>query len=358
MVLGNTKWLALPSRAGAEYSARLKALGDEAARLGIGLVPMVTNFGDGAALLYHEPALAEGMPVRDALFVVRGRQAELQPDPPLELRNPGFEVTDDGRPAGWTDEPGVTPCEATVDRAVRREGAASVRFDEPGARDPQGRARLVQEITLIPFRQYRLSVWIKSEGLNAPDAVTAALWTGARHLHYRSLGVKPTQDWTRHEAVFNSQHSGRVLVRLGLDAGGKQGRLWYDNLRMEEIGLLNVVRREGCPVTMRGEDGTVYAEGRDYERIEDPRLGRLHAYGEYSFTHAPPPTRLAAKSRLRDGQRLRVSFYHAPAVYGSQVSICLSEPRAYEMFGQPARGPEPTVLRREGFFAAHHGRRV
>jgi hypothetical protein len=109
VVFANTKWLALPSRAGAEYSARLKALGDEAARLGIGLVPMVTNFGDGAALLFHEPALAEGLPVRDALFVVRGRQAELQPDPPLELRNPGFEATDNGRPAGWTDEPGVTP---------------------------------------------------------------------------------------------------------------------------------------------------------------------------------------------------------------------------------------------------------
>jgi hypothetical protein len=124
VVLANTKWLALPGRAGAEYPARLKALGDEAARLGIGLVPMVTNFGDGAAL-------AEGLPVRDVLFVVRGRQAELQPDPPLELRNPGFEATDDGRPAGWTDEPGVTPCEATVDRAVRREGAVSVRFDKP-----------------------------------------------------------------------------------------------------------------------------------------------------------------------------------------------------------------------------------
>ena len=76
VVLANTKWLALPRRAGAEYSARLKALGDEAAQLGIGLVPMVTNFGDGAALLFHEPALAEGLPVRDALFVVRGRQAE------------------------------------------------------------------------------------------------------------------------------------------------------------------------------------------------------------------------------------------------------------------------------------------
>jgi hypothetical protein len=54
-------------------------------------------------------------------------------------------------------------------------------------------------VTLIPFRQYRISVWIKSEDLNAPDSVSAALWTGSRHLHYRSLGVKPTQDWTWHD---------------------------------------------------------------------------------------------------------------------------------------------------------------
>ena len=113
---------------------------------------------------------------------------------------------------------------------------------------------------------------------------------------------------------------------------------------MEGIGLLNVIRRAGCPVTVRGEDGTVYAEGRDYEWIEGPRLGRLHAYGEYSFTHAPPPIRLTAESRLREGQRLRVSFYHAAAVYGSQVSICLSAPRAYEVFGQhPSRHRDGVV---------------
>ena len=55
-------------------------------------------------------------------------------------------------------------------------------------------------------------------------------------------------------------------------ASGKEGKLWWDDLRIEEIGLVNVLRRPGCPVTVRGENGTTYEEGRDYEKIVDPLL--------------------------------------------------------------------------------------
>jgi len=110
--------------------------------------------------------------------------------------------------------------------------------------------------------------------------------------------------------------------------------VWFDDLAVEEIGLLNVLRRPGCPLTVCGKDGTVYEEGRDFAPVRDPRLGRLHPWGGYSFTHEPPALRLAPNSRIVDGQRLRVSFHHAAAVYRGQVSICLSCPRAYELFEQ------------------------
>ena len=53
---------------------------------------------------------------------------------------------------------------------------------------------------------------------------------------------------------------------------------------IEEIGLVNVLRRPGCPVTVRGENGTIYEEGRDYEKIVDPQLHPWIAY------HDPPPS--------------------------------------------------------------------
>jgi hypothetical protein len=75
VVLGNSKWLALPSAWGEDYQRRLRDIGKEARKLGLELIPYVTNFGSGGSLLSHDPHLAEGMPVRDALFVVQGREA-------------------------------------------------------------------------------------------------------------------------------------------------------------------------------------------------------------------------------------------------------------------------------------------
>jgi hypothetical protein len=348
VVLANSKWLAMPKAWGSAYVRRLRAVGDEARRLGIGLVPYVTNFGDGDSLLSHEPNLTEGMPVRGALFVVSGREAHAKGDPPLRIANPGFEQADGNEIFGWTAAFGNPGVSVFADSEVVRAGKRSVRMQEFRARDRNGRCWLTQSIRLTPFRQYRMTVWIKTEALKPAEEANVSLWAdagwaGTRHLCYTPLGVKPTQDWTKHQFVFNSQNCGDVLLRVGVDGRGESGKAWFDDLLIEEIGLLNVLRRPGCPLEVRGEDGIVYEEGHDFEPVGDPKLGRLFPWGGYSFTHEPPPLRLTKGSRLRDGQRLRVSFYHATAVYGHQVSICLSCPRAYELFEEGIRQVDELV---------------
>ena len=62
---------------------------------------------------------------------------------------------------------------------------------------------------------------------------------------------------------FNSLDHDTVRVYLGV-WGGRSGRFWVDDLRIEEVGLVNVLRRPGTPVVVRSETaGTVYEEGRD-----------------------------------------------------------------------------------------------
>jgi hypothetical protein len=112
--------------------------------------------------------------------------------------------------------------------------------------------------------------------------------------------------------------------------GGKQGRFWLDGLRIEEVGLTNVLRRPGTPLSVRDEgSGTVYEEGRDFVPVSDPKL-------TFRFDHPGPAIRLLPGSRIRDGQTLRVSYYHGMAIHDGQVTICMSEPKVYDIWQKQA----------------------
>ena len=65
--------------------------------------------------------------------------------------------------------------------------------------------------------------------------------------------------------------------------------MWVDDLALEELALVNVLRRPGCPLAVKSADGkTTYEEGRDFEPVVDPKLGRVPWEGEYEFDHAGP----------------------------------------------------------------------
>jgi hypothetical protein len=81
---------------------------------------------------------------------------------------------------------------------------------------------------------------------------------------------------------------------------------------------------------VRGEDGTAFEEERDYARIADARL-------DFRFDRDAPAIRILPGGRIRDGARLRVSWYHAMGVNHGQVSVCMSEPQLYEIYRQQAR---------------------
>ena len=137
--------------------------------------------------------------------------------------------------------------------------------------------------------------------------------------------VEPTADWRQFTIGFNSLGFEQVRIYAGV-WGGRDGRFWLDDLRIEEVALVNVLRRPGTPLLVRdAQSDTKYEEGRDFATVTDPQL-------DFRFDHDGPPIRLLPGGCLRDGQKLQVSFFHGIAIHDGQVTVCMSEPKLYEIW--------------------------
>lgn len=295
----------------ARYFRNVERVKHLAAASKLEIVPALFSIGYSNDLLWHDPNLIEALPVKDALFVAQGGMARLQPDGAPALKGGDFA---DLKQWDWKDN------------NVTADGGAAL------MRDPKGQnARIVQKLRLTPFRQYHLSVRVKTQDFRGEPEVKL-LTGGGRALNYNHLGAKPTQDWTTHHVVFNSLENTEANLYLGC-WGGQSGSLWWDDAKLEEVGLLNVVRRPGAPLTVKREGGAVLAEGKDFEPVRDPLMGIKPWAGAYDIYHEPPVIRTA----LPDGARLRVSYHHAVTIHDDQAMICPSEPRTVELLGDQAK---------------------
>jgi hypothetical protein len=303
------------------FVERVERIRQAAKDLALDIVPAIFPIGDSRRLLAHDPNLAEGLPVRDALFVVHGGVAELAPDPPVRL------LEDLSRWDGH--DPNVE-----MDRDAARVDAR------------RGEGKLFRRLAVHPFRQYHVTVEVKTEAL---DGVPKVVAIGDRKpLDFDDLGVGGSQDWTRVHAVFNSLDHREVTLHLSC-SHCRSGTLWWRSPRIEEVGLLNVVRRAGAPLVVRRDGGGRLREGTDFERVVDPRMGAVPSPGRYERWHEAPKIRVHG---LADGTRLRVSYYHAVTFGGGKVMICPSEPRTVELLREEARRAHE-LWRPKAYFMGH-----
>lgn len=311
---------------------RVKKSADE---LGLEIIPAIFPIGYSDGLLAHDPNLAEGLPVVDAPFVVKGKEAALDPAVAPKLKNGDLEETKGDRFVGFSfqDDPGVV---TFADSEVTHHGKVSCRMQDV-SRGSTGNARLIQKVKVRPHAAYRFSAWVKTKDLKGSGFKLLAIGKSGRGLTFHESHLKPTQDWTEIVVPFNSLEDDEVNLYAG-QWGGKSGTLWLDELKLEEMGLANVLRRPGCPFVVTSADGkTTYEEGKDFEPVRDPKLGNEPYAGQYSFKHAGPTIRLTTDSRIKDGERLRVSYYHPVQVHGEQMMCCLSEPKVYELLRDQAK---------------------
>ena len=312
-----------------EYFEHLARIQESCRANGVELIPTLFSVGYGGSILSHDRNVAEGLPVIDAPFRVDGAEARLASTDSAAIDNGGFETFDGDVFPGFSfhDEPGVV---SFADTDVFHGGRASMRF-EASATNEHGHGRVMQVVAVESRRCYRIRVWVKTEDLGPDGALRMMVLDEGRDLAPREFRVPATSDWQELTMLFNSQTSASVRVYAGL-WNGEHGRLWVDDWSIEEVGLLNVLRREGTPVTVTNADRSVtYEEGRDYLRVEDPELSPWRTDRE------SPPLPLAEGGRIADGDDLRVSSYHPMVVNRSQVTICMGEERVYEIMDAEAK---------------------
>ncbi|MBN2313084.1 MAG: hypothetical protein JXM79_04090 [Sedimentisphaerales bacterium] len=313
----------------ADYFRRLEQVKRICKQNNVEIIPIVFSVGYGGAILAQNKNLAAGIPVTKALFVVEGDEAYFVPDSPAEIVNPGFEQYEGHRLTGYRlqDQPGVV---SFVDRNIVHSGGASLRFEHFGDYE-HGHARLMQELKVCPNRCYRVRCWVRTDSLEPEGCFRVQiLSTDGRYLAPWNPQVPSTAGWREVVMGFNSFHYDTVRIYMGA-WGGESGRFWIDDLSVEEVGLLNVLRRPGTPVNVQSaETGRTYEEGKDFVTITDPSLN-------FRFDHEPPAIEILPGSAIKNRERLRVSYYHGMAVNSGQVTACMSEPEVYEIWAKQAR---------------------
>lgn len=312
-----------------DYFKGLEEVKKISSDLGVEIIPLVFSVGYGSTLS-QDINLAAGLPVRDQLFVAGEGEAHFVPDAPVALVNGGFEEFKDGKVAGFVqgDSLDQVISQESSDSKEGRVALCFQNFDALGKRP----AVLKQTVKVKPWRSYVIRCWVKTDQL-APGRCFAVRSMGRERLvgeYVPRWGA--TNDWTRLTLGFNSWNHDELEIAVGAPEA-KAGRFWIDGLEMYEVGLVNVLRRPGAPVTVKSEtSGMLYEEGLDYMPVTDPSLDLL-------FEHDGPRIKLSPDSRIKPGERLRVSYYHGfmSEPGKGQRTTCFSEEKVYHIWAEQAR---------------------
>jgi len=312
----------------ADYFRRLDAVQQRCQKDGLEVIPSVFSIGYAGGLLTHNPNLAEGLPVTNEVFAVSGNTANFVPDS-IRVVNGDFEDFSGDKFGGFDfcDDPGKV---SFPDTETKHGGRASLRLENFAA-DPYGHARVMETIHVTPHHCYRVKFWVKTENLKPTRVFNCEVLAHDQNLAPRAFNLQSTSDWRQLSFVFNSLGNNKINLYAGL-WGGKSGKLWLDDLSVEDTGPVNVLHRPGTPVTVRSEDGSVtYTEGQDYEPLKSPE------FSLYRGDSKPAVLKLTAGSRIKDGDRLHLSWYHSLLLEDSQITACMAEPEVYEIFDHEAK---------------------
>jgi hypothetical protein len=289
------------------------------------VIPAVLPVGYADGMLARDPTLVESMPYRKV--ALRAFQSRLETIPQELYQNGGFESANGDKPSGtlWQDGPGKV---TFIDHTQSHSGSASFLIVDPGINsESNGNARIVQRIRVEPWHQYRLSLWIKTQDFDRAGSVNATILdaAGQKSLNFQALQVASSQPWQQSDVVFDSQGQNEILVYLGV-WDGHTGKMWFDDVSLQDVGLLNVTRRENCPLVITDAVGRVLKEGTDFANASDPMFGNVPWPGEFEFTHAPPSVPIPAGSSIHNGDTVFADYYAATLTDSGKSAICLADP--------------------------------
>ncbi len=147
------------------------------------------------------------------------------------LANASFEEMENSAPSGWHRgwQRGTS---LTTVANVARSGKHSLEIRT----NEQADAAWSQEVSVKPHTSYRLSGWIKTEGVNKGSGLGALLSVRELGRPDPDLAVAGTTDWTPFEQVFDSGTHRRLSISaLFGHTGSSTGTVWFDDLELAEV---------------------------------------------------------------------------------------------------------------------------
>ncbi len=160
------------------------------------------------------------------------------------VHNGGFEEVASGEvPVGWQFDAWRKGAVLRADSTVARTGKMSLLIACKSRND----ARAVQEVQLEPHSVYRLSAWVKTEGVRVvEDQSDPGARLGANIGLYGTLvhseDIEGTEDWTRISTVIFTLEQPRVSIacRLGFWWSTAVGKAWFDDVRLTRIPMCRI----------------------------------------------------------------------------------------------------------------------
>jgi hypothetical protein len=319
----------------------------------IDLIPMMIDMGWSSATLYHDPNLAEGFPA-NARYVMQNDTGRIVPDPNMTIPNSGFENYTGNHFGGWSYYDGDGSF-TTVDNTTYHSGSASAKCTNPNAN-----CRFEKTVTCQPWHAYILSCWIKTSNFSggSPELLALAFYgsNGSQGLTSTSFTVDGTSaGWTKIQVAFNTLQYSQVGLYVGV-WGGFSGTMWFDDFQVQDMGLVNVLRRGGTPLWVKNHtDGKIYTEGGDFAPIVDSTM--LKNLGEYPIDHAPAPFVRLSSGTLHNGDTADVSYSTALCTDNydngdGKMMACVSEDSLYSIINDQVTRIE-ALYHPKSYFMSH-----
>jgi len=178
------------------------------------------------------------------------------------VTNASFEQLDGDNPGGWKTAVWQRAAEFSVD-GVAHTGSRSARISSREGGD----ASWTTIVLVKPYARYRLTGWIKTEGVDAGTGMGALL-----NLHglgrLRTTAVTGTQDWTRVELEFDTGTNDSIQVNCLLGGWGRsRGTAWYDDIGLELLSARELKPSVAIDASVTGAPMSKYIYGQFIEHL-------------------------------------------------------------------------------------------
>jgi hypothetical protein len=254
------------------------------------------------------------------------------------LVNGGFE-------AGQTAWFGYGDAGVGVDNTVAHTGSASARIA-----DAPANARLSQNFAVQPWRQYHMRMFYKTQNFQGYSQVEVFADNNLAYNRVNQpLTLAANQDWTQWDYTFNSGPHTSMTILTGV-WGGSKGDYWFDDISLEETGLIYVLRGTSTPLSVYdpNKPAHVYLENTDFGAISDPQLSGAPPYFQDNW-HPPMVVPVPSGSSLHPNQLVAMNWYAIQPVYGA-AGASLTDPGPAQWRTQNAAAVGAVFPNAAGYF--------